>query len=80
MQQRKKRERRERRRRKKEDHGAERPATETLRWVLPVVGLRDPRYLFYFIFFPFPFGDLGKDLVGRMKLTAGSCWKDLARD
>jgi hypothetical protein len=74
MQQRKKRERRERRRRKKEDHGAEQPAIETLRWVLPAMGLRDPRYFFSL------FGDLRKDLAGRMKPTAGSCRKDLTRD
>jgi hypothetical protein len=50
MQQRKKRGRRERRRRKKEDHGAERLATETLRWVSPAVGLANPRYVFFFFF------------------------------
>jgi hypothetical protein len=44
---REKRERRERRRRKKEDT-VQTPATETLRWVSPTVGLRDPRYFFFF--------------------------------
>jgi hypothetical protein len=83
MQQRKKRERRERRRRKKEDHGAERPATETLRWVSP--DPRDPQYFFFFFFFFrffffFVFGDLRNNLAGRMKPTAGSSRKDLARD
>jgi hypothetical protein len=67
-----KKEKRKKRKEEKEDHGAERPATETLRWVSPAVGLRDPRYFFS--------GDLGKDLAGRMKPTVGSCRKDLARD
>jgi hypothetical protein len=66
------------RRKKGETHGTERPATETLRWVSPAVGLRDPQ--FFFFFFNFPFGDLGKDLVERKKPTAGSCGKDLTRD
>ena len=35
-------------RKKEETHSAERPATKTLRWVSPAVGLRDPRYFFFF--------------------------------
>jgi hypothetical protein len=40
----------EKRKEEKEDHGAERPATETLRWVSSTVGLRDPQYVFFFFF------------------------------
>jgi hypothetical protein len=77
---RKKRERRERRRRKKEEgrHGADAGHRD------PPLGLADrgsarPTVCFFFFFF-FPFGDLGKDLAGRMKPTAGSRRKDLALD
>jgi hypothetical protein len=51
----------------------------------PPLGLADrgsgrPTVCVFFFLFPFPFGDVGKDLAGRMKPTAGSCRKDLARD
>jgi hypothetical protein len=41
------------RRKKGETHGTKWPATETLLWVSPAVGLLNPRFVCLFFFFSF---------------------------
>jgi hypothetical protein len=81
LQQRKKRKKRKeekRRGRRKKEEG--RPQCRAAGHRDPPLGLagRGSRRPTVFFFFP-PFGDLGKDLAGRMKPTAGSRRKVLAR-
>jgi hypothetical protein len=74
------------RRKEKEEGRREKPMVQSGRPPRPSTGSRRPwvcethGLFFLFFFFFFFSGDLGKDLAGRKKPTAGSCGKDLARD
>jgi hypothetical protein len=65
----------EKRKKRKEEKEEGRPRCRAAGHRDPPLGLAGRGFFFFFLF-----GDLRKDLAGRMKPTAGSCWKDLARD